>query len=97
MPAFLADADLLVIEGNYGDPEDAENAVENKHLLFSEAAQVGKDADVRQVWLTHFSAKMTEPERFAVEATRVFPATTVGYEGLATTLRFEDEIAETPA
>ena len=42
MPGFLAESDLLVIEGTYGDPADAENAVDNKHLLFSEAAEIGR-------------------------------------------------------
>lgn len=91
MPDFLAGADLLVIEGTYGDPADAENAVENRHLLFSEAAAIGREAGVRAIWLTHFSAKLLEPERFAGEATRVFPETTVGYAGLTTSLHFEDE------
>jgi ribonuclease Z len=92
MPAFLADADLLVIEGTYGDPADAENAIANKHLLFSEAAQIGRDAGVRHIWLTHFSAKLLDPERYLDEATRIFPDTTVGREGLTTSLRFTDEL-----
>jgi ribonuclease Z len=93
MAVFLAGADLLVIEGTYGDPEDAENAIENKHLLFSEAAEIGRDAQVRRLWLTHFSAKLLEPERYADQATRIFPATTIGQEGLTMSLRFEDEQA----
>jgi ribonuclease Z len=91
MPGFLAQADLLVIEGTYGDPADAENAIENKHLLFSEAAEIGRQAAVRQIWLTHFSAKLLDPERFAGEAQRIVPATTIGREGLTTSLRFEDD------
>jgi ribonuclease Z len=91
MPGFLAEADMLVIEGTYGDPADAENAVENKHMLFSEAAEVGRQAAVRQIWLTHFSAKLLDPARFAGEAQRIVPATTIGYEGLTTTLRFSDD------
>ena len=91
MPGFLAQADLLVIEGTYGDPADAENAIENKHLLFSEAAEIGRQTAVRQIWLTHFSAKLLDPQRFAGEAQRIVPATTIGHEGLTTSLRFEDE------
>ncbi len=93
LPSFLAGADLLTIEGTYGDPADAENAVENKHLLFSESAEIGRQAGVRQLWLTHFSAKMLEPQRYLGEATRVLPGSTIGYEGLSTTLRFEDDEA----
>jgi ribonuclease Z len=91
MPGFFAESDLLVIEGTYGDPADAENAVDNKHLLFREAAEIGRAARVRQVWLTHFSAKMLEPERYADEARRILPATTIGHEGLTTSLQFVDE------
>jgi ribonuclease Z len=95
LPAFLAETDLLVIEGTYGDPADAENAVTNKHLLFSEAAEIGRQAGARQLWLTHFSAKMSDPERYAQEATRILPAATVGFPGLMTSLAFEDDLAAT--
>lgn len=91
MPGFFAEADLLVCEGTYGDPADAENAIDNKHLLFSEAAEIGRQAQVRQLWLTHFSAKMLEPERYLDEARRILPATTIGHEGLTTSLHFVDE------
>ncbi|MFN8635902.1 MAG: ribonuclease Z [Chloroflexota bacterium] len=91
MPRFLADADLLVIEGTYGDPADAQSAVENQHLLFSEAAQIGKAANVRRIWLTHFSARMHDPWQFAVHATSIVPATTVGYQGLTVQLHFDDD------
>ena len=90
LPGFLADADLLVCEGTYGDPADAENAVENRHLLFSEAAEIARVARARRLWLTHFSAKLTEPERYVEHARAVFPETTVGRDHLATTLGFED-------
>jgi ribonuclease Z len=91
LPGFLSLADLLVIEGTYGDPADAENAIENKHMLFSEAAEIGRQAAARQVWLTHFSAKLLDPERFAGEAQRIAPATTIGRQGLTTSLRFDDD------
>lgn len=51
LPVFLAGADLLVCEGTYGDPADRENALENRHLLFSEAAEIARAAalaDARQ-------------------------------------------------
>jgi ribonuclease Z len=96
LPGFVKAADLLVIEGTYGDPADAANAVENKHLIFAEAAEIGRRAQVRQMWLTHFSAKLTEPERFAAEAQRILPSTTVGHEGLRASLRFDDAEANAP-
>lgn len=90
LPGFLAGADLLVCEGTYGDPADADNAVDNRHLLFSEAAEIARAARARRLWLTHFSAKLTEPERYVEHARAVFSETTIGRDRLAMTLRFDD-------
>jgi ribonuclease Z len=91
LPTFIAGADLFVCEGTYGDPADAENAVANHHMLFSEAAEIARAASARRLWLTHFSAKMLDPEQYLNTATSIFPATTIGHEGLALTLSFDDE------
>ncbi|MGE3908450.1 MAG: ribonuclease Z [Chloroflexota bacterium] len=96
MPRFLAGVDLLTIEGTYGDPADAQNAIENRHLLFSEAAEIARQAGARQVWLTHFSAKMLRPERHLDEAVRIHAATRTGHEGLSVSLRFTDEARSGP-
>jgi ribonuclease Z len=93
LPDFVRGADLLVCEGTYGDPADAENAVENKHLLFSEAAELARAAEVRRLWLTHFSAKLTDPAEYRHHAAAIFPNTVVGRDHLAASLRFEDEAA----
>jgi len=91
LPSFVSGADLLVCEGTYGDDADAANAVENGHMLFSEAAAIAHAASARRLWLTHFSAKMLDPERYVENARRLFGPTTIGHGGLSVTLRFEDE------
>jgi ribonuclease Z len=90
LPSFVAGADLVGCEGTNGDPADAENAVANHHMVFSEAAQIARQANARRLWLTHFSAKMLNPEHYVEHATEIFPATTIGFEGLAITLSFDD-------
>ena len=90
LPEFVRGADLLVCEATYGDPADAANAIENRHLLFSEAAELARAAGARQLWLTHFSAKLAEPAAFLRHAVARFPNTVVGRDHLTTTLRFED-------
>ncbi len=90
-PAFFHGVDLLVSEGSYGNPDDGEKAVINTHMTFREAATLAREADARRLWLTHFSPGMADPEAFAAEATTIFPATTVGFSGLQTTLNFDDE------
>jgi ribonuclease Z len=90
LPAFVAGADLLVCEGTYGDPADADNALANRHMLFSEAAEIARAAGAARLWLTHFSAKLTEPGRFLPHATAVFPETVIGHDHLSTTLAFDE-------
>jgi ribonuclease Z len=87
---FLQEVDLLVCEGTYGDPADAEKAVEWGHMTFAEAADLARDAGARQLWLSHFSPGLTDPDAWVTEATDRFPETTIGFSGLTTTLNFAD-------
>lgn len=48
-------SDLLICEGMYGDKEKKAKAVENKHMMFLEAAQTAKEAEVNELWLTHYA------------------------------------------
>ncbi len=87
-PNLLQEVDLLVCEGTYGDPEDAPKARANQHMTFREAATLAAEARAGHLWITHFSPGLDEPEAFASEATDRFPATTIGFSGLQTTLSF---------
>ena len=49
-----ADSDLFICEGMYGEPEKADKAKEYRHMTFMEAAQLGKKAQPKAMWLTHF-------------------------------------------
>ena len=40
--------------------------------------------------LTHFSPALTDPAAHLDRATAIFPATTLGHDGLTTTLTFEE-------
>jgi ribonuclease Z len=91
MPEFISGADLLICEGTYGDPADLPKAVERKHLLFREAAELARAGNARQLWLTHFSPALEEPHGYAEQATSVFPRTTVGHDRMSTTLRFLED------
>lgn len=83
-------ADLLVHEATFGD-EEAERAVETGHSTAREAAQVGCEAGVRRLVLTHFSARYSrdagELER---QAREVFPMTTIGKDGMEIEVGFSD-------
>lgn len=86
---FFRDADLLVCEGMYGSDDEQDKAVQKKHMTFHEAAMLARQADVNELWLTHFSPSMKEPEQYAAAAHDVFPSTVIGRELLFKTLRFQ--------
>lgn len=87
---FCTDADLLVCEATYGDPADRPKAIENKHMTFGEAATLAAAARARQLWLTHFSPALPNPDYFRREAEAVFPGVVIGREHLTTTLAYTD-------
>ena len=88
--SFISNADLFVCEGNYGDDEDIEKAVANKHMTFREAATMASNASVKKLLLTHFSPALTEPEKYVDNATSVFKDTMLAKDGLSLTLSFKE-------
>lgn len=82
-------ADLLICEGMYGDKEKDIKAKEYKHMTFSEAATVAKEANVKELWLTHYSPSLARPEDFVDEAKRIFPNTIPGRDRKSITLEFD--------
>jgi len=87
---FVSDVDLLICEATYGDPADRVKAIENKHMTFAEAGAFGAAARARQLWLTHFSPAVPNPDYFRREAENVFPNVVLGREHLSTTLSYAD-------
>lgn len=83
-------ADLLVHESTFGD-EEAARAVETGHSTASEAAQVARDAGVKRLLLTHFSARYSrDPSDLDREAKLVFPDVTIARDGMEVTVPFGD-------
>lgn len=85
---FVENSDLFICEGMYGKDEDLEKALMNKHMLFSEAANIAKEAKVKELWLTHFSPSMNTPEEFIDNAKKVFNNTIIAEDRMKTTLKF---------
>jgi ribonuclease Z len=92
---FVKDSDLLVCEGLYGEMDKLPKAASHKHMIFQEAAKVAKDANAKELWLTHFSPSLTNPSAFVQEARAIFPKTSVGTDRMSKTIRYEDEEGET--
>lgn len=90
LPTFAKDANLLICEGLYGDPEKQEKTAARKHMTFQEAAQVARTAKVQELWLTHFSPALPDPYNYLDHATAIFPNTKAGKDRMTKTLKFDD-------
>ena len=88
LPAFLEDCDLLVCEGLYGDTALAQKANEKCHMVFSQAAAIARDSNSRELWLTHFSPALSEPEAYLSEAAGFFANTRIGKDLMTGEIRF---------
>ena len=77
------DSDLFICEGMYGEKEKAAKAVEYKHMTFYEAAHLAKDAQVKEMWLTHYSPSLTRPEEYMDEVRRIFPEAKAGKDRMS--------------
>lgn len=80
MISFIKDAELFICEGMYGDEGSLPKALKNKHMLFSEAAILAKKGNVKELWLTHFSPSLCNPEEFLENAANIFQNTKVGMD-----------------
>ena len=85
-----AGSDLFICEGMYGEQEKAAKAVEYKHMTFYEAAALAKEAEVEEMWLTHYSPSLTKPQYYMDEVRRIFPRAKAGKDGMTAELMFED-------
>jgi len=85
---FIKASDLFVCEGMYGDENDADKAVRKKHMTFSEAGLLAKRGNVKELWLTHYSPSLTEPEKYIEAASTIFKNTIVGTDLLTKTIKY---------
>lgn len=88
--AGAKNADLLICEATYGEDAQAETALEHGHMTFGQAAQLAKDANASEVWLTHYSPMVDDPSEYEENAKRIFESSVCGRDGMKTTLRFEE-------
>lgn len=83
---IIKDSDLFICEGMYGNDEMFEGAVAKMHMIFSEAANISLNANVKELWLTHFSPSMPNPEEYIKFAENIFPNTVIGKDLMSKTL-----------
>ena len=74
--AIAKGAKILLSESTYLE-EEKKLAREHYHLTAKQAAMIAKEAGVKQLILTHFSARYQDANAFLAEAREIFPNTEV--------------------
>lgn len=87
---FIKASDLFICEGMYGDEEDAVKAEQKKHMTFSEAALLAKQGNVGELWLTHYSPSLTDPEKYLQTAESIFANTVAARDSQTKFIKYED-------
>ncbi len=87
--AHAAEADLFICEGMYGEDDKMNKALEHKHMTFYEAAKLAKEANVKELWLTHYSPSLIRPEEYIPKTRKIFPATYAAKDGRTIVLEFD--------
>ena len=60
-------------------------------MTFYEAAKLARDAEVKALWLTHYSPSLNRPEEYMDEVRRIFPQAEAGKDRKSIELDFEEE------
>lgn len=88
---YAKGADLFICEGMYGEPGKEAKAREYKHMTFYEAAGLAKEAQPKELWLTHYSPSLTRPEEFMEDVRKIFPHAKAAKDGRTVELEFDEE------
>ena len=83
-------SDLFICEGMYGEPDKLAKAKEYKHMTFYEAAEMAKRANVKTLWLTHYSPSTMWPEEFMKQVRTIFENAYAAKDGQSVELKFEE-------
>ena len=83
-------SDLFICEGMYGEKDKQKKAKEYKHMTFYEAASLAKEADVGELWLTHYSPSLTRPEEYMDDVREIFLRAIAAKDRRTAELVFED-------
>ena len=84
-------ADLLCMDATYPDDADLDKAKLYGHATCRETGALAARAGVRRLWLTHYSAAVTDLEPGLAAARRAYPDAVAGTDGLRLELDFDKE------
>ena len=84
------DADLLIMDATYAKEQYADKAALYGHSTFAQTAALASAARVKRLWLTHYSAMITDPQEHLPAARELFPRAECGLDGMSLTLTFRE-------
>ena len=84
-------SDLFICEGMYGEDDKIEKAKGYKHMTFREAATLAREAEVGEMWLTHYSPSLVRPDDYMDTVREIFPKAWPGKDGKSVELNFEED------
>lgn len=85
------ESDLFICEGMYAEKEKLVKAKQYKHMTFYEAAEMAKRAEVKEMWLTHFSPSLVRAEEYMPAVRDIFPNSYLGKDGKSVELVFQED------
>ena len=88
---YAREADLFICEGMYGEDGKEAKAREYKHMTFQEAAGLAKEAQPKEMWLTHYSPSLTRPDEYADKARAIFARAKTARDGWSAELGFDED------
>lgn len=84
-------SDLFICEGMYAEKEKLAKAKQYKHMTFYEAADMAKQANVAELWLTHFSPSLVRAEDYMPQVRKIFEHASLGKDGRSVELLFDGD------
>lgn len=84
-------SDLFICEGMYAEKEKLVKAKQYKHMTFYEAAEMAQRANVKEMWLTHFSPSLVRGEDYMPAVRNIFENSYLGKDGKSIELLFEED------
>ena len=84
-------SDLFICEGMYAEKEKLAKAKQYKHMTFYEAAEMAQRANVKEMWLTHFSPSLIRGEDYMPAVRDIFENSYLGKDGKSIELLFEED------
>ena len=91
MTEAAREADLLCMDATYADDADLDKAKLYGHATCRETGALAAEAGVRRLWLTHYSAAVTDPASGLAAAQRAYPDAVAGTDGMRLELDFDKE------